>query len=187
MLDREPHPGHAVRDHRRHVESIDRAVDEHDGQPLRPQRREMARAMMRRRKNHAVDTALEQHLDDEALLFLGLAGVADDERVAVALGFVLRPHRQPGPEGIGEIANGEAERIGAVALEIAGERARPVAELAGGVMDAARRSGADAELAAASAQHMRHGSLRDAHAVGDVLHAYGQNVKTPKLNRITYY
>ena len=179
MLDREAHPGHAVRDHRRHVESVDRAVDEHNGQALRPQRREMTRAMMRRRQNHAVDAPLEQHLDDEAFLFLGLAGVADDERVAVPLGFFLRAHRQPGPEGIGEIADGEAERVGAMTLEIAGQRARPAAQQPRGVVDAARRGGADAELAAASAQHVRDGGLRDAHAVGDVLHSYGQSGKLP--------
>ena len=175
VIDGEPQPGDAVGDDRRHVEAVDGAVDEHERQPLGLERGEMARLVVRGGQDQAVHAPIAQQVDELALLLLGVAGAADDERVAVALGFLLRGHGEAGPERVGEVADGEAERVGAVILEVAGEGGGPVAHLLGGALDAGGGVRADPEFLVAPAQHVRHRRLRDAEPFGDVFHSHAHS------------
>ncbi len=171
----EPQPVDAVGDHRRHVEAIDRAIDEHEGEPFGLERREISWLVMRGRQDQAVHAPIAQEIDELALLLLGVAGAADDQRVAVALGLLLRRHGEAGPERVGEVADGEAERVGAVVLEVTGEGGGAVAHVLGRALDAGGGLRADAEFLVAPAQHMRHRRLRDPEAFGDVLHSHAHS------------
>ncbi len=90
---------------------------------------EHRRAGAGRADQQTVDPAVEQGADVVVLLCGALTGIADDQAVAEAAGLVLDGVGQLGEEGVGEVADDQAEGAGPGGAQRAGDVVGAVAQL----------------------------------------------------------
>jgi hypothetical protein len=98
--------------------------------------------------------------------------VIDHQDVAVLLRLLLGGDSEAGPEGVGQISDGEGEGKGMMVFQTPGQGARLIPKAARGFANPDGRIRADSKLGSSAAQHVGNGRLGHSDAAGNVFHLY---------------
>ena len=165
-----PYGGPSVRPHDRHVDARDPPVDEHHRCPRTRGLQHQRRTAVGGGDQQAVDTAVQQGPYVVVLEVGPLVGVSDDHAVAERTGLLLDGAGQFGEVRVEYVADDQAEGVGLVGAQRAGDGVRAVAQPLDGGQHARACVLADRRMVVQDARHRGDGHSRLGSDVLDARH-----------------
>ena len=117
------------------------------------------------RDEDSIDALADDHVQVALLLGCVFIGVAQEHRVAAALGRVLHAARNSGPEGVLDVGHDQRQGAGSFGAQALGDAAGHVAQVLDSLFDALLGGCVDV---ADAIDHPRHGYGRDASSFSDI-------------------